>query len=129
MSVIDIGSNERFQLGKDSIIIRHYGDGIKGGRVLDLTGYTEEFIRCGHVIIMETSTEKYKPMPISNGAYGSLPAGHVYKGICVETTSAKEPFIGIMTDGEVNDKALPYAIDSIKSAFLAAVPNIRFEHD
>lgn len=129
MSTIDIGSQEKFILGKDSIVIRHYGDGVKGGAVLDVDGFADEFIKAGHVIIQNSTTSVFKPMPVSGTAYDSLPEGCVYRGILVETVPVAEPIGGIMTDGEVNDNALPYAISDIKSAFLAAVPTIRFDHD
>lgn len=128
---MDIGTQESFGFGNDPIIIRKHVDGIKGGRVLDVTDFTDEYVRCGHVIIRTTVDGKdvYKPMPVSNGAYASLPANHEYVGICEASKATAEPFVAILTIGEVNDKALPYSIDSIKSAFKAAVPTIVFNHD
>lgn len=127
---IDLGVTAKYGTGHDSIVVRHYGDCIKGGKVLDVTGFTGE-IKAGHVIIMETATETYKPMPVSNGAYASLPNGHEYKGILISTVLVSNPFASILTDGEVNDSAdvLPYDIAGIKAAFKAAVPTIRFDHD
>ena len=40
--------------GNDNIVIVNYFDGIRGGRSLDLTGYTEKFVKAGHILI-ETS--------------------------------------------------------------------------
>lgn len=127
--MIDVGTKTAFGFGSDPIVIRHFGDGIKGGKVLDVTGYGEEFIRAGHVVIKETATGVYKPMPVSADAYASLPAGHEYVGVVVANKETAEPFVGIMTDGEVNDVASPYPLDSILSDFKAAVPTIRFDHD
>lgn len=124
----DIGWQKAFDTGLDSVVIRHYEDGIKGGKVLDVTGFNEEFIKTGHVII-KSATDVYKPMPVSNGAYGSLPANHTYVGVSVTTTATDEPMVGIMTSGEVNDAAVPFSMTSIMSAFKAAVPTIRFDHD
>lgn len=124
-----VNVQETFGFGKDPIVIRHYGYGIQGGRVLNVAGFEEEYIRAGHVIIQDTTTGEYKPMPVSNGEYSALPEGHKYIGVCVASKETKEPFVGIMTMGEVNDVASPYPLDSIKEAFLAAVPTIRFDHD
>ncbi len=127
--MIDIGAKAAFGFGNDPIVIRHYCDGIKGGKVLDVTGFNEEFIRAGHVIIKDSTTGVHKPMPVSDGDYSSLPSGHEYVGVCTATKETTEPFIGIMTDGEVNDVASPFPLDNIKSAFKTAVPTIRFDHD
>jgi hypothetical protein len=128
---MDIGTQETFGFGMDPIIIRKHVDGIKGGVLLDVTGYNEEYVRCGHVIIrtVEDGKDVYKPMPVVNGAYGSLPENHEYAGICEASKSTAEPFVAVLTIGEVNDKALPYEIDGIKAAFKAAVPTIVFNHD
>jgi hypothetical protein len=128
---MDIGTKEAYGYGMDPIVIRKHVDGVKGGVLLDVTGFTEEYVRCGHVIIRKTVEGKdvYMPMPVSDGAYASLPQGAVYYGICEATKSTAEPIVAVLTIGEVNDKALPFSIDSIKAAFMAAVPTIRFDHD
>lgn len=120
---------EQFGLGLDPVVIRHYVAGIKGGKVLDVTGYTEKYIKAGHIIICDTNTETYKPMPVAEGAYASLPENCKYVGVAVSSVATDEPFVAIMHTGEVNDVASPYAIDTIKTAFLAQVPTIVFNHD
>ena len=129
MSVIDVGTVESFGFGNDPIVIRNYVSGTKGGKVLDVTGFAEEYIKAGHIIIREKATDTYKPMPVSGGAYTSLPSGCEYVGVAYATKSAKEPFVAIMYAGTVNDVASPYPVDGIKEAFLAAVPTIVFNHD
>jgi hypothetical protein len=126
---IDVGTIESFGFGKDPIVIRKYIAGVKGGKVLDVSGFTEEFIRAGHVIIHDTTNDVYKPMPVSSGAYGSLPSNHEYVGVAVATKSVKEPFVSIMHTGVVNDVASPYPLDTIKTALKTAVPTLVFEHD
>lgn len=126
---IDVGMIESFGFGKDPVVIRKYIAGVKGGKVLDVTGFTEEFIRAGHVIIRDTTNDTYKPMPVSSGAYGSLPANHEYVGVVVATKSTKEPFVSIMHTGVVNDVASPFPLDTIKAALKTAVPTLVFEHD
>lgn len=120
---------EQFGFGFDPVVIRHYVAGFKGGKVLDVTGYNESCIRAGHVIICDTTTETYKPMPVANGAYASLPENCKYVGVAVSTIATDEAFVAIMHTGEVNDVASPYSIDAIKNAFLAQVPTIVFNHD
>lgn len=129
MSVVDLGTIESFGFDKDPIVIRNYVAGIKGGKVLNVDGFTPEFIKAGHVIIKETATGTYKPMPVSNGVYGSLPSGHEYVGVAYVTRATAEPLVPIMYAGTVNDVASPYAIDDIKAALLAAVPTLVFNHD
>lgn len=129
MGTIDVGSMESFGFGNDPIVIRKYIAGIQGGKVLDLTGFVGDYIRAGHIVIRDTEKDVYKPMPVSDGAYGSLPEKHEYVGVVAATKSAKEPFVSIMYNGEVNDVASPYSIDTIKAALKTAIPTLVFKHD
>lgn len=129
MGTIDVGSMESFGFGNDPIVIRKHIAGIQGGKVLDVTGFTEEYIRAGHVAIHDTEKDVYKPMPVKSGAYDALPANCEYVGVVVATKSVKEPFVAIMYNGEVNDVASPYPIDTIKAALKEAVPTLVFKHD
>lgn len=129
MSVVDVGTMESFGFGTDPIVIRNYVSGIKGGKVLDVDGFTEEYIRAGHVIIREIATDTYKPMPVSGGAYSELPSGHEYVGVAYSTKSVSEPIVAIMCAGTVNDVASPFSINGIKSALRTAVPTLVFNHD
>lgn len=67
---------------KDSIVIIDNLQSIRGGRSLDVTGFTPEVINAGHVIIEETSSKNYKPMPVVGSgailALGNLTAGSGY---------------------------------------------------
>lgn len=115
--------------GMDSIVIRNYVAGIIGGCTLDMEGFADSTIKSGHVVIFNKVTNTYKPMPVVDGNYSSLPAGFEYAGVVVCTQPADKPFVGVMYDGEVNDVASPYAIDSIKNALKAALPKLTFLHD
>lgn len=115
--------------GNDSIVIVDNFQSIRGGRSLDVTGFTPTVIQAGHVIIMETATKEYKPMPISGAAYGALPVGHTYAGILVNTILTVKPFAGIMVRGTVNPAAAPYTMTSILVAVKAALPLIDFRED
>lgn len=129
MGAIDVGSMESFGFGNDPIVIRKHIAGIQGGKVLDVTGFTEEYIRAGHVIIHDTEKDVYKPMPVKNGAYDTLPSNCEYVGVARATKSVKEPFVAIMYSGEVNDVASPFPVDGIKAALKTAVPTLVFKHD
>ena len=94
-----------------------------------MTDFEGDFIRKGHVIIYNKTTEVFKPMPVSGDAYATLPSGFEYAGVACATKSVKEPFVAIMYSGEVNDVASPYKVDSIKSALKTALPTLVFLHD
>lgn len=113
--------------GDDSIVIQKYISGIKGGRTLDVTGFAEKVIKAGHVIIVKDGV--YAPMPVSGDAYAALPSGYAYAGILYRSISAAKPAASIMTWGEVNEEAIPYAMTSILSAFKTACPHIDFIKD
>lgn len=133
-------TNERQQIvfGNDSVVIQKYISGLKGGRTLDVTGYSETDILAGHVVITDGSGT-YKPMPLidevvsevatGRKVYGTLPNGYSYAGVVYRSVSAKKPAVSIMTNGEVNIEAVPYPMTSILSAFKAAVPFIAFIKD
>ncbi len=113
--------------GDDNIVIQKYISGIKGGRTLDVTGFAETVIKAGHVIIVKDG--KYMPMPVSGNAYAALPSGAAYAGILYRSILAAKPAASIMTWGEVNAVAVPYAMDTILAAFKAACPHIDFIKD
>lgn len=130
-AIADITNGEKlYDSGLDSVIIRRYNSGITGGRTLDVTGFPDDIITAGHVIIHEPATDTYKPMPIKDGKYDSLPASHNYVGILVASIETKKPFAAIMNVGEVNDKAVKYEINAtMLEAINKALPGVMFTHD
>lgn len=82
MSVVNlINSSVDVLQGKDSIVIIDNFQSIRGGRSLDVTGFTPPVIYAGHVIIEETSTKNYKPMPATDTkADGVATVGTVVPG-------------------------------------------------
>ncbi|WP_208645501.1 hypothetical protein [Mucilaginibacter endophyticus] len=68
----------------DSIVIIKNDFSIPGGKSLDVTGYAFDVLQAGHVIIKETATGNYKPMPATELApagvatLGSVTAGAGY---------------------------------------------------
>lgn len=128
--VKDYGKTEAFAYGNDPIVIRVYGKSIIGGRMLEVEGYTPEYIRMGQLIIRNETTGVSKPLPITaQGAYDSLPAGFVYEGVAKATVSKDEPFVGVMYEGEVNDLASPYPLTTeLLTALKSALPELAFKH-
>ena len=117
--------------GMDSSVLRHQGAGIQGGRTLDTEGFAPEVVKAGHVVIRDTETGAYKPMPVNadGKTYAALPANHEYVGVVVASQPANCAMCAIMYDGEVNDLASPYPVDGIKAAMKTALPKLVFMHD
>lgn len=129
--VHDVGVQESFGFDKDPIVIRVYGKSIIGGRMLEVDGYTQEFIRKGQLIIRDNTNGVSKPMPLNEAgtAYGSLPEGFVYEGVAKATVRTAEPLVGVMYEGEVNDLASPYPVASLLSDLKTALPELKWDHD
>lgn len=126
-----ISEKDVVSFGADSVVIRNYVGGIVGGKALDCTGYTEDVINAGHLVIRDTINGTYKPMPLneSKTGYAAKPENHEYAGVVVASKPTAEPLVGIMYAGEVNDKAVPYSVDSLKAAIKADLPALTFLHD
>jgi len=117
-----------FNGGNDSIVIVRHLDSYRGGRTLDVTGYTPDVIKGGHLIIKETATKELKPMPVNTGntAYASLPEGHTYEGVNMHTILTKRPLASILTNGTVNPVASPF---QPPAAAVTSLVNIQFRAD
>ena len=116
--------------GMDSIVIRRCGACLIGGCTLDMTGFPDDTVRAGHFVIHETITDTYKPLGVKDGAYVAIPEGHTYEGVVLASQSAKQPFVSVMYEGEVNDLASPYPVtDTIKEALKTTLPGLYFKHD
>lgn len=93
-----VNAREQVTFGLDSITIQKFIAGIKGGRILDVTGFPLDVILAGHVII--TKDGVYKPMPlkqsgenlptaaVSAQTAGSAISGTVYEGVTATTENA-----------------------------------------
>lgn len=130
-AIADLTNEEKVILsGEDSIVIRRLISSVIGGRTLDMTGFPDEYIKAGHPVIYEKSTDTWKPFPVSNGEFSTLPAESEYKGVVIATKPAKRPFVGIMYAGEVNDEVMPYKLtDAMRTALKTALPQLVFNHD
>jgi hypothetical protein len=117
--------------GNDNIVIVDVFQSIRGGRTLEVSGFKPDVIKAGHIIIQETATKEYKPMPVNSDdtAYDELPEGHIYVGILIQSLLKKRPMAGIMVRGTVNPAVAPYNMDTILSAVKTALPLIDFRED
>lgn len=90
--------------GYDALVVRENYTAVDGGVTLDTTGFAPLNIRAGHVIIRETGTDNYKPMPVNAGAtaYAALPAGHEYFGHAVQSVLTALPLIGVTYHAKIN---------------------------
>lgn len=122
---------EDVNTSNDNIVIVDNLQTIRGGRTLDVTGYKKSVINAGHVIIKETASGVYKPMPLTSDgtAYAALPVGHEYAGILVGTIRTNRPFAAILVRGTVNHAAAPFSMATILQAVKAALPLIDFRQD
>jgi len=117
-----------FDAGIDAVTIVNYIEGIPGGRSLDVTGFKPSVIKAGHIVIKETATGNYKPMPVNaaDNAYEALLAGHTIEGVVVASVTTDLAMVGIMVRGSVNEVASPYPVTG---AIKTALPHIRFTQD
>lgn len=103
----------------DSVTIRQYIGGVTGGASLDMTEFIDPVIKAGHIVIKETATGVYKPMPVKSDktAYNALPSGHAYAGVVRASKLATEAMVGVMDNGRVNEATSPYPVtDEMKTA-------------
>ena len=107
------------------VIIRDLAD-VPGGRALDVSNWTPSVIKAGHIIKHNTVTGAYAPLGITGSnddTYASLEENEEYAGVLKVSVLKGKAFAAIMTMGEVNAAASPYAVtDTIK----AGLPQIKF---
>lgn len=109
--------------GLDSkVIIRDLAD-IPGGRALDVSSWSDEVIKAGHIIKHNTVTDEYAPLGVSDGSYASLGENEEYAGVLKVSILKAKAAAAILTMGEVNAACSPYPVTStIKSG----LPQIKF---
>ena len=106
MATANLTSKESIDTTNDSVVIVKNLETVAGGRTLDVTGFGDEEISAGHVIIKETATGEYKPLPTT----GTLPASHTYAGILVASIRTVNAQAAIMVRGTVNEAYAKYTI-------------------
>lgn len=69
MAYANLGNTDSSNIdtSNDSIVIVDNDRSIRGGKTLDVDGWNDDVIPGGHVIIKETATGDYKPMPATEG--------------------------------------------------------------
>lgn len=108
MATANLSSNASADTTNDSVVIVEHLEGIPGGRTLNVTGFGDDEISAGHVIIKETATGEYKPLPVN----GTLPANHTYEGYLVASLKTNSAQAAIMYAGTINEAYCKYAIPS-----------------
>lgn len=131
----------------DALVVRENYTATDGGVPLDMTGFGRDYIRAGHVIIKETATGAYKPMPItgvgSATTYAALPGGHTYYGHSVQSfrtlavggdgTSAAAN-VGVTYHAKINPLVINpeagyYDLAGILTALSAALSHVIYRGD
>lgn len=108
--------------GNDSKVIIRNLAAIPGGVTLDMSNWSEDDLRAGHIIKKDASGV-YSPLGVSDGDYASLEEGEAFAGVLITSILKSKPFAPVMTIGEVNAAASPYPVtDTIK----AGLPRIEF---
>lgn len=126
MATTSLNNEKEFvDTGNDSIVIVEYIEGLPGGRSLDTAGFTPTVIKGGHIVIKD-GNGNYKPMPVNEKVYASLPASHSYVGVVVSSVLTAKPMVGVMVRGSVNEVASPYPVTE---AMKTALTHIRFTQD
>lgn len=125
-------NNAKMQVidGNDNVVIVNHFDGIRGGRTLNVEGFTPEVIKAGHVIVKLASGD-YAPMPLNSSAtaYATLPGGATYAGFLVASIPTKQPLAAIMVRGTINPKAVPFTLTDILEDVKTALPLIDYQED
>ena len=124
----DLIRRQEFDETKSAVVILTVLDTLQGGTTLDVTGFGPKFIEAGHVIIQDASGIN-KPLGVSGGKFVALGGDDKFLGICLTTQPTSESFVGVLLQGAVNYKAMPYDITDIESAMRTALNNINFRSD
>ena len=112
--------------GNDGKVVITDLAGIPGGRALDMTGWTPDTLRAGHIIKHNTVTGVYAPLGVTGSnsdTYASLDANEEYAGVLKVSILKDKPMAAILTMGEVNAACCPYAITD---TIAAGLPQIKF---
>lgn len=89
-----INDQEQIITGKDSVVIVDNFQSIRGGRTLDVTGFSPAILNAGHVIIKKDGEDVYKPMPVKSAGIESLGAHAAGSGYTNDGTYTEVPLTG-----------------------------------
>lgn len=112
--------------GNDSVVIIKALTDIPGGRTLDVSGLptTMKVIKAGHIVV-KTSAGVHKPLSLNEAgtAYATKGETDTFVGVIKTSVLVSDPRAAIVTSGQINAAASPYAVtDTIKSG----LPLIQF---
>ena len=114
MSKLNLSTtSESFESANDSVAIKKYIHGREGGAVLDVTGFSDNYIYAGHGVIKEAGV--YKPQP-TDGTKSDL-----LVGVVRSTTRTLKPSTGVMTLGVINNNTLKYPFNDASLVKLASI--------
>lgn len=116
---------KKITLDDNTVLIKKFIKGIEGGRTLDVSEYTEDVIKAGHVIIKKENGN-YAPLKVSGSSYVALQGSESYAGLLYGSILKDAPAGAIMTWGIVNEEALPYPVPA---DFKTAMPHIDYQKD
>jgi len=120
-------NNENYVIddGLDSIVVTKDLADLPGGRTLNVSGVdaAETVIKAGHIIVKDDASGDYEPLAVTNGAYTNTTTGKTFVGVLKKTILKARPFAAILTMGQVNASASPYAVTSV---IKTALPHIKF---
>ena len=112
--------------GFDSIIIVKDIADIPCGVTLDVTGWAEDTIKAGTLLVKKTATGAVAPLAITEKAYGALPEGCEYFGINKTTILKAMPLAAVLRMGVVNAAAAKEHVAEYPTAAKTALKNIDF---
>ena len=113
--------------GKDQVVWKNKLGYIDGGRSLDVTAVTEDAIYAGHIVVMDKTTEVYRPLEVTDTAFSDIKANDEIVGLTVSSIRKDIAFASMVTIGIVDEGALPYTISAaLKTKVQAALPGLQF---
>lgn len=130
MGQVQLGANVSDILadGLDGIILKQNISDKIGGVALDATGFPNDYIRTGHLVIYNPAVaNSHKPMPLNaqGTAYATLPENFQYYGVVVNSVRKQgNGFgVGVCHRGEMNPavKNVENGVMGIDGALLTAV--------
>lgn len=113
--------------GKDQVVWKNKLGYVDGGRSLDVTAVTADAIYAGHIVVMDKTTEVYRPLEVSEGAFSDIKENDEIVGLTVSSIRKDLAFASMVTIGIVNEGALPYIISAaLKAKVQTALPGLQF---
>lgn len=119
-TVVDLTTQSQVDTSFDNVIIQNLLATLPQGVTLDVSAYTENVIHAGTVVVFDSGV--YKPIATDDSDAAKA------VGVVVASVLKKEPIVGVMTIGVVNEKAYKEATGKEYSdAVKTATPHLKFE--